>query len=84
MVTYEAGTVLGRAGDLWLLRHTWHVSSAGVSPALRLSRVAAGWLHPAPGLAGWGESHTRKGCAGRTPCLSPATTVDLWGLAVSP
>ena len=84
MVTYEPGSALGRAGDLWPLRHTWHVCSAGVSPALRLVWVAAGWLLPAPGPAGWGESHTRRGCAGCTLCLSPAAMADLWGLLSAP
>lgn len=59
-------------------------SSAGVSPALRLARVTAGRLLPAWGPAGWGESHTRRGCVGCTPCLCPANKADLWGLLSAP
>lgn len=54
------------------------------SPALQLVLVAAVQLRPALGPAGWGVSHTRRGCPGCTPCLSPAATVDLWLLLLSP
>lgn len=74
IVRYEPGSVLGRTGYLWLLRHAWHVSSARVSLALTLARLAAGWLLAAPGSAGWGKSHTRRFFAGCTLCLSRTTT----------
>lgn len=77
---YEPGSMLGRAGDLWLLRRMWHVSNAGVPPASRLAGVAAGQLLPAPGPAGWGGSHMRLGCAGCALCLFPTAMADLRGL----
>lgn len=52
---------------------TWHVNNSGLSSALKLPWLAAGWILPDP-ESGWGECHTKIGCAGCTLCLSPSAT----------